>query len=416
MMKKVLLIILISFMWLFFGNSLKSTQIREGLQYDILDVDDKAKEMIKANFSNKFLLEENDNLYYIHFKLLNYENINDLIFKMDNYLIGNITYLSENKTDKTYVLTIKKENINKAINVFGYVIPMQMNIKFSIKFNLNNLNSVSKNVNIEEYAPEFIPEITFIDEKKNYISQVNNEFLIPKASAKIGEKSLDLDVKLYDSDNNSLSINNNKVKFIKSGLHLITYEASSSLYKTSNNSDAKTIATIKVNVVSEDGYYKLSDQKTKIEILSTDSIFTTLKLTVKDISEDKKDRVLKVFSKHQKFYFYQITLKKNNTDFNNLENLEINFPQKSNFRLDNTNVYYYNGNKFEKVNYKYNDNFLNIKTNKVGYYLIIDETKKANKYILILYIFLGIISFIGLFIGFYYIYRKKRNKFTFKRS
>lgn len=407
-MKKIWFLILISLMWVFMANSPQGSQIHEGTSYEILDVEEKAKEMIKANFSSKFLLEENDELYYIHFTLLNYENITNLVFKLDNKLVGNISYISENKADNTFVLTIKKDNINKKITVLGYVIPMQSNIKFSIKFNIVNLTKVAKKITINEYAPQFIPEITFSENKNNYISKINSNFVIPKAFAKLGDTILDLDIKVYDNDNNNLSIDDNKVKFIKSGLHLIKYVAQTSLYKTSNGDNSKNTKTITVNVLTEDGFYKLRDPKTKIEVSSKDNSFSDLKLSIDDITTLKKDIVLKSFSKNKKFYFYELNLIKGTNKLNSFNNLEINFPQKNNFRQDNTNIYYYDGNKFEKVDYKYNDNYLKVNTNKLGYYLIIDETKQSSPYMLILYISLGIILLTGLIIGSVFIYNKKR--------
>ncbi len=407
-MKKIWFLIIISLMWVLMANRLQGSQIHEGTSYEILDVEDKAKEMIKANFSNKFLLEENNDLFYIHFTLLNYENITNLVFELDNNLVGNISYIRENQADKTYVLTIKKDNINKKITVLGYVIPMQSNIKFSIKFNVNNLALVAKNISIKEYAPEFVPEIIFSENKNDYICNINADFIIPKAIAKLGDTPIDLDINVYDNDNNNLSIDDNKVKFMKSGLHFVKYLAQTSLYKTSLGNNSKNIKTITVNVLTKDGFYKLSDLKTKIEVCSKDSSFNNLKLAIEDITTLKKEIVLKSFSKNKKFYFYNLNLIKDSKKLDAFDNLEINFPQKNNFRQDNTNIYYYDGSKFEKVNYKYNDNFLKINTNKLGYYLIIDETKKSSAYMLILYISLSIILLTGLSIGAVFIYKKKR--------
>ena len=79
----------------------KDTNVYVGKGFEILDVEEQGQEMIRANFSEEFLVERKDNLNYLHFKLLNHTNISNLVYKVDGKVIGSVTYLSDDLKDKT---------------------------------------------------------------------------------------------------------------------------------------------------------------------------------------------------------------------------------------------------------------------------------------------------------------------------
>lgn len=371
----------------FFNNSftplesIKEAKVKKGKSYKIFGVSEQAKEMIKTNFVNEFLLEEKNNLKYFHFTLLNYSNIKDIVFKIDNFVVGTTEYLSDDKKNKTYVLTLGDDSLSKKIDVSGYVVPMGTIINFTIQFDISNLDNITAEIPKLNYAPEFVPELTFLSDKKNYSVKINKEFSIPKATAKIGESYLDINVNVYmKNSTDNLKIVDNKVIFKKPGYYFIEYLAKTDLYKFYNGEDSFIRKKILINVLDEDGIFKITDDKTGVYLVNKN--INNANLIVKNLKESNKNIVYKKFSKKSNFNFFNLALLDDNGKEIRENNNYIYFPINSTYKLDKTKLYYYENNQFKKMDYEIEDDYFKIKTNNLGSFLIVEENGVNFKLIL----------------------------------
>ena len=371
----------------FFNNSftplesIKEANVKKGKSYKIFGVSEQAKEMIKTNFVSEFLLEEKNSLKYFHFTLLNYSNIKDIVFKIDNFVVGTTEYLSNDKKNKTYVLTLGDDSLSKKIDISGYVVPMGTTINFTIQFDISNLDNITAEIPKLNYAPEFVPELTFLSDKKNYSVKINKEFSIPKATAKIGESYLDINVNVYmKNSTDNLKIVDNKVVFKKPGYYFIEYIAKTNLYKFSNGEDSFTRKKILINVLDENGLFKIMDDKTGVYLVNKN--VNNANLIVKDLKESNKNAVYKKFSKKSNFNFFNLALVDDNEKTIKENNNDIYFPINSTYKLNKTKLYYYENNQFKKLDYEIVDDFFKIKTNNLGSFLIIEENEVNFKLIL----------------------------------
>lgn len=370
----------------FFNNSFTplesvTNNVKKGKSYKIFNASEQANEMIKANFLSEFLLEEKNNLKYIHFTLLNYSNIKDIVFKIDNFVVGTTEYLSNDKKNKIYVLTLSNDSLSKKIDISGYVVPMGATINFTIQFDISNLDNITAEIPKLNYAPEFVPELTFLSDKKNYSVKINKEFSIPKATAKIGESYLDINVNVYmKNSTDNLKIVDNKVVFKKPGYYFIEYIAKTNLYKFSNGEDSFTRKKLLINVLDEDGIFKIKDDKTGIYLVNKN--INNANLIVKNLKDANKKVVHKKFSKKSNFNFFNLTLLDDNGREIRENNNYIYFPINSTYKLDKTKLYYYENNQFKKMDYEIEDDYFKIKTNNLGSFLIIEENGVNFKLIL----------------------------------
>ena len=388
----------------------KDTNVYVGKGFEILDVEEQGQEMIRANFSEEFLVERKDNLNYLHFKLLNHTNISNLVYKVDGKVIGNVTYLSDDFKDKTYILTLSDENKTKKISVEGYVVPMKSTVTFGIKFNLKNLTEASKDLLDFVKAPEFVPEIK-INGEKEYSLKTQEEFTVPLAKGTLGTKSLDVKYRIYEQTVlEGVTLNGGKVVFSKPGLYVLEYLCKTSEYKFSDGSNSFTKENVLLNVTSLDMFNTLKDSEgTGVYLIDHRfSIKSGVKLKVEVLTKKEAPLITKNFPKQKRFEYYDVGLQNLQEEVSLNSTVELYLPVKSTFSLNKTKVYFYDGDKFTEVKGNYNHGYFKISTKALGKFLVLEEN--TNKHLgLIIGLTTGIVILGGL-IAFGIVFFKKRNK------
>lgn len=378
--------------------------------YTITNTSETGVGMVGSSCDDLIQIEKIDNLYYVHFTQLSGQYMVDLEIKNNDINIGNILYKEQYEGSslvREFIFTLDEDAVSQPLDVSMYIIPMGRDVNFSLLLDLENSYTINQEYNIEERPAQFIPSISYLGQD-NITRNVNEEFTLPNATAKLGNEDCLVEKFVYYNDE-TIAITNNKIKLEFIGEYKLVYKASSSSYKTSLGNDTFSIYTTIINVIDEGA----SDDDTLPTQLYDK--FTGTTLTFKNNNHDLNNIEVKVINDE----LINNDVKKIGDVYNVLsinvvdnlgnviivdEEVTVSITLKSTFDFNKTSVYYYNDGIMTKMDGTLNNETYTFNTNTLGTFIIVEESSNNT----LLYIILGTSSLVVLSLICVVVVRRKK--------
>lgn len=240
-----LMLIPVIFLWFFFG--VRAAEALEAGTYTA-DVDLSGLSMGGSAFTKTVSIEREDDRYYLTFG--HSSSVSDLVLHIEDKQVGFLKEIREDWTYYTY--TVSKENLEKDLSFTCMVNAMKMEVSFTIRVDFSSLRREADTIrDLGERPAEFVPVIQTAASAE-YEMSVNSTFIFPELTASIGDVSCII-ARSIQYNGTELEDVADKLLLDKTGTYLITYQASSSLYKTSLGKDTYTNYTIQITVSSDGG-------------------------------------------------------------------------------------------------------------------------------------------------------------------
>ncbi|MFI3329259.1 MAG: hypothetical protein R3Y05_02090 [bacterium] len=351
--------------------------------YEITNTSDTGVGMVGSSCDAMVQIEKMNGFYYVHLTQLSGQYMVGLEIKNNGKSIGNFVYQEQyvgSSLIREYVFTFDEVSITEPLDVSMYIIPMSRDVNFSLILDLENAYSTNDVYDIEEYPALFMPTISYLGQE-TIVRNQNANFVLPNATAKIGEEDCLIEKYVYYNDD-IISISDNTINLEFIGKYTIVYKASSSSYKTSlgNNSYSYYYQNIEVieSGSSDDIEQSIlydSFTGTKLTFDSNNHSLNTLSVSV--INDDN---INKIAEKYGDLYnVLSISIKNNlNEDVSLDENVSVTITFKATFDTKKTSVYFYSDGNLTKVDGVLEGNLFSFNTNEIGVYIIVEESSNYN--------------------------------------
>lgn len=250
--------------------------------------------MGKDNFTKTATVEKQGENYYFTFGFsssIGYVNLS--VEGEKNKEVGKTTEQKGGWIYHTY--TLSETSLTGKFNITAYINAMKRETDFSISLQWNSKSKTSEDVrDIGERPAQFVPTIT-TKAAAEYSLKVGTVFPIPEAAATLGDENCEIST-FVTHNGEEVIIDNGKFSLESVGTYILTYKATSDMYKTSLGNDTFTEYVVKVeSATGENETAKFEDingvlpENTGVlagKLDETSSDYQTAAAAMKDIADN----------------------------------------------------------------------------------------------------------------------------------
>ena len=267
--------------------------------------------MGKDNISDTAVLEKQNGMYYLSLTFnvaklaeFNVAKLADIRLEIEDKTVGS-QVVEESEDTATYCYTLSEKNISSPLPFVADIVPMGqsgLNREIEVTADLSSAEKTNDTVeNRGERPAEFVPRL-LTNAGSEYLQETGTLFIIPSATAVLGDESCDVSVYAYYADGDELqpvSSESNRLLLENTGEYRIVYQASSALYKTSEGNDTYTEYIVKV--LSDTGVSPLAKFEDINDILPEETTLQASRITSGTLYNTAAARMKTVSDRYEVF-------------------------------------------------------------------------------------------------------------------
>lgn len=191
------------------------------------------------NFSSSAKLEKNGTNYYLTFG--HSSSVSELTLQSDGKQTGFTKATDGGWTYYTY--TMSAERIKEKLAFSAFITAMNRNVELTVGLKLSDARRTGDYTFEGERPAEYVPVIT--TSAGNTQMEKDSEFVLPQASATLGDEDCDVFVKVYFGSE-QVNVEGNRILLSRVGDYTVVCRAESAAYKTNlgNNSWSEYTFTV----------------------------------------------------------------------------------------------------------------------------------------------------------------------------
>lgn len=325
--------------------------------------------MIQKYFDSTAKIEVQSDNYYLTIKTLS-SSLENLNLNLNDKMNVGEEIVEETSSITSYTYTLTYENLESELPFSVYVSVRGETFNFTLKVDLDNLTLTDETIDYTiEHKALFEPIIN-INVGSSYELKQNSKFLIPEATASLGDEELEVTSYAYYLNGDykeNVSITNSYISLDNIGTYHLVFKASSSLYKTNLGNDTYVIYDIKIisSALGSDIAYYIDSN----DILDDDVTLLVSKITNDTVIYQNISSLISNISEN--YEVYSISFVSSSGESITLDNdIEYYVMASTYYNRQNVKVYYYSNDELVEVSSTGYGRYVKFVSDNIGIFVI----------------------------------------------